>query len=45
MMSLAPVLVGPFFANVGADSDWFKQDRWLDYVAALFDESLRRRNR
>jgi AcrR family transcriptional regulator len=44
MMSLAPVLVGPFFANVGADSDWFKQDRWLDYVAALFDESLRRRN-
>lgn len=43
MMSLAPVLVGPFFANVGAESDWFKQDRWLDYVAGLFDESLRRR--
>jgi len=42
-MSVAPVLVGPLFANVGADSDWFKQDRWLDFVAALFDESLRRR--
>jgi AcrR family transcriptional regulator len=43
MMCLAPVLVGPFFANVGADSDWVKQDPWLDYVSRLFDDSLRKR--
>jgi hypothetical protein len=35
--------VGPFFANVGADSDWVKQDPWLDYVSRLFDDSLRKR--
>ncbi len=44
LMSLTPVLVGPFFGNVGADSDWFKQERWLDYVAGLFDDSLLRRH-
>jgi AcrR family transcriptional regulator len=42
LMSLAPALVGPLFGNVGAESDWFKQERWLDYVAGLFDHDLRR---
>jgi len=41
LMSLAPVMVGPLFGNVGAETDWFKQERWLDYVASLFDEKLR----
>jgi TetR/AcrR family transcriptional regulator len=44
LMSLSPVLVGPFFGNVGADRDWFKQERWLDYVANLFEERLRKRH-
>jgi AcrR family transcriptional regulator len=43
-MSLAPVLVGPFFGNIGAESDWFKQDRWLDYVAGLFDDKMLQRD-
>jgi AcrR family transcriptional regulator len=41
LMSLAPVMVGPLFGNVGADADWFTQDKWLDYVADLFDRKLR----
>ncbi len=41
LMSLAPVMVGPLFGYVGAETDWFKNSDWLDYVADLFDRKLR----